>query len=156
MSSKHRRPSGRPSLAVWLSVCSSSRPLGSHSAVVKSLIKASKLAELRSQLYFRPSREREPLPIEEEGAIVQSPQAVPISIHGADLESGEASSSSVTSDAGSAKAAADDVCAKSPRVVIDFVRRVSPASVGRSIDWDVVREEESSKHNDSPSIIYVT
>ncbi|EAY82194.1 hypothetical protein OsI_37396 [Oryza sativa Indica Group] len=100
-------------------------------------------------------RERDLLSIQEEGTIVQSPQTGEISVRGADLESGEDSSDSVTSDAGSAKAAPDDVlhiahalckvCAKSPRAVIDFVRRVSPATVGRSIDWDVVREEESSK-----------
>ncbi len=100
-------------------------------------------------------RERDLLSIQEEGTIVQSPQTGEISVRGADLESGEDSSDSVTSDAGSAKAAPDDVlhiahalykvCAKSPRAVIDFVRRVSPATVGRSIDWDVVRDEESSK-----------
>lgn len=100
-------------------------------------------------------RERDLLSIQEEGTIVQSPQTGEISVRGADLESGEDSSDSVTSDAGSAKAAPDDVlhiahalckvCAKSPRAVIDFVRRVSPATVGRSIDWDVVREEESCK-----------
>uniref|UniRef100_A0A0E0KG94 Myb/SANT-like domain-containing protein n=1 Tax=Oryza punctata TaxID=4537 RepID=A0A0E0KG94_ORYPU len=93
-----------------------------------------------------------------EGAIVESPQAVPISIWGGDLESGKGSSDSVTSDAGSAKATADDVvhvahalrkvCAKSPKAVIDFVRRVSPTTVGRSIDWDLVREPESSKMSD--------
>jgi hypothetical protein len=79
-----------------------------------------------------------------EGAIVESPQAVPISVRGADLESGEGSSDSVTSDAGSAKAAADDVV-KSPKAVNEFVRRVSPATVGRSIDWDLVRDNDSSK-----------
>ncbi|EAY75138.1 hypothetical protein OsI_03033 [Oryza sativa Indica Group] len=106
-------------------------------------------------------RERDLLSIQEEGTIVQSPQTGEISVRGADLESGEDSSDSVTSDAGSAKAAPDDVlhiahalckvCAKSPRAVIDFVRRVSPATVGRSIDWDVVREEESSKMGDGRS-----
>nr|AAP05807.1 unknown protein [Oryza sativa Japonica Group] len=106
-------------------------------------------------------QERDLLSIQEEGTIVQSPQTGEISVRGADLESGEDSSDSVTSDAGSAKAAPDDVlhiahalykvCAKSPRAVIDFVRRVSPATVGRSIDWDVVREEESSKMGDGRS-----
>uniref|UniRef100_A0A0E0L3A2 Uncharacterized protein n=1 Tax=Oryza punctata TaxID=4537 RepID=A0A0E0L3A2_ORYPU len=67
-----------------------------------------------------------------EGTIVESPQAVLISIRGGDLESGEGSSYFVTSDAGSAKAAADDVvhvayalrkvCTKSPKAVINFVR----------------------------------
>uniref|UniRef100_A0A0E0FB75 Uncharacterized protein n=1 Tax=Oryza meridionalis TaxID=40149 RepID=A0A0E0FB75_9ORYZ len=108
-------------------------------------------------------REREPLPIEEEGTIVQSPQAMPISVRDADLESGEDSSDSVTSDAGSAKAAADDVlhiahalykvCAKSPRPVIDFVRRLSPATIGCSIDWDVIRENESSNHQQELSCL---
>ncbi|BAT17348.1 Os12g0513250 [Oryza sativa Japonica Group] len=103
-------------------------------------------------------RERELLRIALEGAIVESPQAVPISVRGADLESGEGSSDSVTSDAGSAKAAADDVvhiahalckvCAKSPKAVNEFVRRVSPATVGRSIDWDLVRDNDSSKMSD--------
>uniref|UniRef100_A0A0E0LDY1 Myb/SANT-like domain-containing protein n=1 Tax=Oryza punctata TaxID=4537 RepID=A0A0E0LDY1_ORYPU len=93
-----------------------------------------------------------------EGVIVESPLAVPISIRGGDLESGEGSSNSVTSDAGSAKAAADDVvhiahalrkvCTKSPKAVIDFVRRVSPATVGRSIDWDLVHDNDSSKMAD--------
>uniref|UniRef100_A0A0E0JVV2 Uncharacterized protein n=1 Tax=Oryza punctata TaxID=4537 RepID=A0A0E0JVV2_ORYPU len=100
-------------------------------------------------------RELELLRTALEGAIVESPQAVPISIRGGDLESGEGSFDSVTSDAGSTKAAADDVvhvahalrkvCAKSPKAVIDFVRRVSPATVGRSIDWDLVRDPESSE-----------
>uniref|UniRef100_A0A0E0LZB7 Uncharacterized protein n=1 Tax=Oryza punctata TaxID=4537 RepID=A0A0E0LZB7_ORYPU len=100
-------------------------------------------------------RELELLRTALEGAIVESPQPVPISVRGGDLESGEGSSNSVTSDAGNAQAAADDVvhvahalckvCAKSPIAIIDFVRRLSPSTVGRSIDWDLVRDPESSK-----------
>uniref|UniRef100_A0A0D3HV02 Uncharacterized protein n=1 Tax=Oryza barthii TaxID=65489 RepID=A0A0D3HV02_9ORYZ len=100
------------------------------------------------------TRERELLRIALEGAIIESPQAVPIFVRGADLESGEGSSDSVTSDAGSAKAAADDVvhiahalckvCAKSPKAV----NEMSPATIGRSIDWDLVRDNDSSKMSD--------
>uniref|UniRef100_A0A0E0M731 Uncharacterized protein n=1 Tax=Oryza punctata TaxID=4537 RepID=A0A0E0M731_ORYPU len=100
-------------------------------------------------------RELELLRTALDGAIVESPLAVSISIRGGDLESGEGSSDSITSDAGSAKAAADDVvhiahalrkvCAKSPKAIIEFVRRVSPATIGRSIDWDLVRNKDSLK-----------
>uniref|UniRef100_A0A0E0M7S3 Uncharacterized protein n=1 Tax=Oryza punctata TaxID=4537 RepID=A0A0E0M7S3_ORYPU len=102
-------------------------------------------------------RELELLRTALEGVIVESPLAVPISTRGGDLESGEGSFDSVTSDTGSAKAAANDVvhiahalckvCAKSPRAVIEFFQRVSPATVGHSIDWDLVRDKDSSKNN---------
>uniref|UniRef100_A0A0E0M734 Uncharacterized protein n=1 Tax=Oryza punctata TaxID=4537 RepID=A0A0E0M734_ORYPU len=104
-------------------------------------------------------RELELLRTALDGAIVESPLAVSISIRGGDLESGEGSSDSITSDAGSAKAAADDVvhiahalrkvCAKSPKAIIEFVRRVSPATIGRSIDWDLVRNKDSLKVTNS-------
>lgn len=120
-----------------------------------ALFQAERVRGLMETTAKKRKRERDLLSIQEEGTISHSPQTGEISVRGADLESGENSSDSVTSDAGSAKAAPDDVlhiahalckvCAKSPRAVIDFVRRVSPATVGRSIDWDVVREEESSK-----------
>uniref|UniRef100_A0A0E0MMX5 Uncharacterized protein n=1 Tax=Oryza punctata TaxID=4537 RepID=A0A0E0MMX5_ORYPU len=67
-----------------------------------------------------------------EVAIAESPATLLISIRAADLESGEDSCDSVTSDAGTAKAGEDDVlhiaqavtkvCAKSPEFVIEFVR----------------------------------
>uniref|UniRef100_A0A0E0DP50 Uncharacterized protein n=1 Tax=Oryza meridionalis TaxID=40149 RepID=A0A0E0DP50_9ORYZ len=37
------------------------------------------------------------------------------------------------------------VCAKSPEAVIDFVCRVSPATAVRSLNWDVVRDGDSTK-----------
>ena len=88
-----------------------------------------------------------------ERAVVPTNSALPI--HRSALESGEDSSESVTLDAGTAKPPAKDVvhvanalctvCTKSPKAVIEFVRRVSPSTVSRSIDWDLVNEDKSSK-----------
>uniref|UniRef100_A0A0E0L1H2 Uncharacterized protein n=1 Tax=Oryza punctata TaxID=4537 RepID=A0A0E0L1H2_ORYPU len=76
-----------------------------------------------------------------EGAIVESPQAMPISVQAAELESAEGSFDSITFDAGSAKAKTNDVVhiadalckvyAKSPKAVIEFVQRLSLATVIR-------------------------
>ncbi|BAS93359.1 Os05g0320600 [Oryza sativa Japonica Group] len=92
-----------------------------------------------------------------ERAVVPTNSALPI--HRSALESGEDSSESVTSDAGTAKPPAKDVvhvanalctvCTKSPKAVIEFVRRVSPSTVSRSIDWDLVNEDKSSKMSES-------
>uniref|UniRef100_A0A0E0PKR2 Uncharacterized protein n=1 Tax=Oryza rufipogon TaxID=4529 RepID=A0A0E0PKR2_ORYRU len=60
-----------------------------------------------------------------ERAVVPTNSALPI--HRSALESGEDSSES------------------SPKAVIEFVRRVSPSTVSRSIDWDLINEDKSSK-----------
>uniref|UniRef100_A0A0E0LBT1 Uncharacterized protein n=1 Tax=Oryza punctata TaxID=4537 RepID=A0A0E0LBT1_ORYPU len=98
-----------------------------------------------------------------EGSIVPPPEVMSTSLPAADLESGEGSSDSITSDAGSARAAPDDVlhiahalckvCVKSPKAVIELVRRVSPATVGRSLDWDVIHDDDSSKNTLSANYV---
>uniref|UniRef100_A0A0E0KN76 Uncharacterized protein n=1 Tax=Oryza punctata TaxID=4537 RepID=A0A0E0KN76_ORYPU len=128
------------------------RPASSSSLPARVLVLSGDIVLTRAK---KRKRELELLRTALEGAIVESPLAVPISIRGGDLEFNEGSSHSITSDAGSAKAAADNVvhiahalckvCAKSPKAVIEFVRRVSPATVGRSIDWDLVHNKDSSK-----------
>ncbi|KAF0900851.1 hypothetical protein E2562_035486 [Oryza meyeriana var. granulata] len=67
----------------------------------------------------------------------------------AELESGGGSCDSYKSDSSSAAVGKDDVvvaadalvvvCAKSPEAVRMFVRHVTPATVVRSIDWDLIR-----------------
>uniref|UniRef100_A0A0E0L0U6 Myb/SANT-like domain-containing protein n=1 Tax=Oryza punctata TaxID=4537 RepID=A0A0E0L0U6_ORYPU len=71
------------------------------------------------------------------------------------LESGEDSCDSYTSDTGNAKVAEDNVlhtaqaltkvCAKSPEAVIEFVHRVSPVTIVRSLSWDIVCNGDSTK-----------
>uniref|UniRef100_A0A0E0KP17 Myb/SANT-like domain-containing protein n=1 Tax=Oryza punctata TaxID=4537 RepID=A0A0E0KP17_ORYPU len=166
---RHRRPSRLAAFPACPRECSYSRVVlwwrdSSHRGSQAGGLRQPRLFEaqcLQRRIETRAKkrkRELELLRTALEGAIVESPQAVPISVRGGDLESGEGSSDFVTSDVGSAKAAADDVvhvahalrkvCAKSPKAVIDFVRRVSPATVGRSIDWDLVRDPKSSKMSD--------
>uniref|UniRef100_J3N1G2 Uncharacterized protein n=1 Tax=Oryza brachyantha TaxID=4533 RepID=J3N1G2_ORYBR len=71
-----------------------------------------------------------------------------------ELECAEDSSDAVGSDAASPKVGEDDVAfvaealrkiSRSPEALRDFVRRSTPAAIARHIDWDIVREPQSTE-----------
>lgn len=82
----------------------------------------------------------------------------------ADLESSEDSTQSYLSDAASRATAQEDVelvarvlsrvAAKSPEAICQFVRRLTPAKVARSLDWDLLESDRLRKVTTAEILVF--